>query len=312
MGKLPESIFQPKTTWVPAARNWAHLQFDHLNNKETQEVLIKRLSVCLEANVLGPRLLAAMELGLPGPDILSALDVAKHAGAVQKAAWVVVFRYYSDDEFAMQSRLTTVVKSTVVLYSPDKGIGTIGDLMALAATSPGAQRALMGAAEYVSSVARSEGSHLRNPPGQVVKGQTVNVPDEHIPMTRRLGYHQTGSEKDDDPYISCSCVLPCVDASPCHVVQRIRKETPFLGLFIVPGANIRVLWPDANFVDFLCESKSKKKTNMTITDANRLTLNQMEKNWVGMIKEREVAYIDPPPLNTWLLTHVNNPNHRAV
>lgn len=283
---IPDHLFP--AAWTPPDKEWANLQLDHVP-QATQIEIIGGFTPILQDAVWGPHLRLAFALRLPGLDV-TLTDVYRHAQPIRDAQWIVLIRYSRHDPIAMKPRLATAQIPGVA------NVASLADIyhIALRGVRDGSLPASTGAAveeaiEKVMSVSRQE---LRpyNPSAQ---DATV------VPSYRRLLYHQTGQDKVDDPYLSTSCVLPCLDSSDCATVTAIRNGADFLDFFLVPGRRIRVLWPpnpDAAAGLYMTRSIQPAK------------LNQIENSAMKMVIEREVAYAYPPALDMWPHVSVRNPN----
>jgi len=196
----------------------------------------------------------------------------------------------------VSGRFETLAKATITSRVTKTSLGGLVNFFAKAGVSQESMTQLTEAVEYVMQVSRQEVSE-----GQKVGGTRERVvkPKSNV-ARRRLLYHQTGLDKPDDPYISTSCVLPCLVETTCKTVTTIMRETRYLGFFLIPRSRFRVLWlKNMDEYDKLVWTKGK--------GTNRDKWRQVEQSWKKMLDEREIAYTFPPPLNVYQVCRVDNP-----
>jgi hypothetical protein len=311
-----------KDVWWDEAREWASLQLECLPELAQEAVLTgftAKMTDERDGRWWRERLHLAFSVKLPGPE-LPYNKIQEYVKFIHYSHWLILVRYFSLDPFAWAPRVATVhpqnpiqnrmahpftdpthdqmLQEMASLPPKDKRTTTqalraqelnenldVGKTSTLAGlslfwqqtgVSPMALHELNCAMDYVMAVARHE-SAFENPPS-----------------TRRLLYHQTGLDKQDDPYVSTSCVLPCLNQSTCKEVQKIRNEGTHIGFFLVPRNRVRVMWPGTE--DEALELAKTAPSRGKEEDQKRRT--QIEKSGLEMSNEREVAYLFPPPLNS--------------
>lgn len=291
-----ENLFTP--AWNENAKKWAKLQLADLS-QGTQGQIMAQLTAKLGQQSFTDGLNAAFSVDLPGPSV-ALKDVFSYSDRIRRCHWIILIRYSSNDPIAMHPRLASVQAAP----GTDLQGTTLKDMLHLASTlqqnaiGGNLPQQIFGFVEQVMSVSRQELTPYK--PSQHLKPQPQN-----LPSMRRLEYHQTGLQKADDPYLSTSCVLPCLNASDCHTVRDIRRNADFLGFYLVPGARIRLLWPPN--IDYASQLfLTKYETAKPIHDPP--TQGQIDNSWSKMVIEREIAYAYPPALDDWEICKINNPN----
>jgi hypothetical protein len=335
--------------WDDQAREWANLQFGHLselgrNGEDTLEALMTRLTATLRGGY-SDRLKHAFALDLPWPDVQDDI-VWSYMAAIQRAEWIVLFRFHKGDDIAYFPRAATN-NIEYPIHLKNGSLCSAKDLPALVKQHRDRAEGYYPVDQNGKEI--SLGEHMRR-----YRREGVYMPGEYpdlvgkdkdaFEMYQRLLIHQTGEQKDDDPYLSTSCVLPCVCGSECYVVSSIRDEAEWLDLFLVPGSKIRVLWPKCEITNtqqgqagsgqsrslfsqdvkdlsgaILKQTSDLPELKQTLDDVDRRkalakqvqendrSYLQINSSWWGMIVEREVAYCYPPCLKTWRIAQVANP-----
>jgi hypothetical protein len=283
--------------WSKQAKTWANQQIGDFS-EAVQKEIVEKLTEKLKDFIFWVRLEQAFSLRLPGPEV-GYDKLNEYAGQIANSTWIVLFRYYSDDPIAMMPRLFTAASNlpSIGRNTQENSLYSLVGFFREAGVEASSLSELYKAVEYVMKVSRQEPSYSPSP----------EKPPKTYAAARRVMYHQTGGDKPDDPYLSTSCVLPCLNRSTCSTVVEIRRCANYLGFFLVPCSKVRILWlPEQGYLS-LFDTKITLTYNPHSNTQDIERRHRMETSWNKMLDEREVAYVFPPPLDMWEVCRIDNP-----